>query len=405
MNWRITTSLEELEANPPRRLLLLYSGGVDGSYLLGWLRQHYIQTHALIVKIGAEHDTASARERAAQLGVEVTEADATEAFFRDFLPAAIHADAWYQGRFPVSSTLTRPLMARTAAIVARDLGCDAIAHSATYMQNTALRIGRPLVTLAPDIDHVAPFLASAISREDKIAAIERWGLEIDTGVHSIDENPWARVIECGSLESPENVLDESVFVWTRDPATCAGHAELELRFRAGLPTAVNGDDGSLGEIVQMLNGIGGAHGIGRHSGLEDTPFGVKNHEIREAPAATILSEAHAALVNAVCPMEEFAVRSSIAQAWTNSVVHGGWFGTMASSLAQCLANLDDHVTGDVHVRLERGHVTVLRTASPHGLYYSRLGDAFHEWMGDFSYAPWLMSRTVTDRARSTERDS
>lgn len=397
----IVTTLDELEADPPDHLLVLYSGGVDSTFLLAWLGERGIRADAVVVRIG-DHGTDDVGSRGRALGVPVHEVDATDEFFAEFVPAAIHADAWFQGRFPVSSTLTRPLMARTAVRVARELGCDAIGHTATYMQNTALRLGRSLLTLAGDLDLVAPFLGSDVPREMKLAALAERGLSFNTGILSIDANPWARVIECGSLESPENVLDESVFTWTRHPDDCPEAVRVELRFEAGLPVAIDQQALGLGDVVARLNRLGGMHGIGRHSGLEDTAFGVKNHEVREAPAATVLTEAHRALVNAVAPMDEHALRSTIAQEWTNSVVHGGWFGTTASSLRRCLADLDEPVTGDVLVRLDRGRVTVLRTSSPHGLYASRLGPPFHAAMRAYSYAPWLFTQTLTQRVRTSE---
>jgi argininosuccinate synthase len=397
---RFLTTIDELVARPPRHLVLLYSGGVDSSYLLRLLQDRPIAVTALNVRIGDQPDTDRAGALAEKLGARYREVDATAAFFAEFVPPAIHADAWYQGQFPVGSTLTRPLMARVAVDVARRVGADAVGHTATYMQNSALRLGRSVAALDPALDVVAPFLGSNVPREEKVAALHAAGLAVSAGVHSVDANPWARVIENGSLESPENLLLESVFRLTRPIADCPREpAELALDFRAGLPVALDGEPRPLGDLVGALNAIAGGHGVGRFSGLEDTPFGVKNHEVRESPAAAVITAAHKALANAVYGPREHAVRAFLATEWTDLVVRGGWFGHLGRSLARCLTDLDQPVTGSVRLRLHSGTVTVLRLAAASGLYYTRLGADFHDWMNRYSYEPWYRLATLADQVR------
>jgi argininosuccinate synthase len=394
------TSLPELSQQPPRHLLLLYSGGLDGTYLLQRLQELGITATALNVRIGDEDPVSTAADQARRFGARFRDIDATGRFFAEFAPAAVHAEACYQDLFPVGSTLTRPLMALMAVQVARELGCDVIGHTATYMQNSAIRLSASIAALAPDIGVAAPFLGSDIPREAKLAAVRGAGLCFPEGIHSVDANPWARVIECGSLEDPENYLDESVFRWTRDIAAAPDEpAEISLSFEHGLPVGLDDASIALGDLVVRLNTLGGRHGIGRYSGLEDTPFGVKNHEIREAPAATIIIKAHQVLANAIFTVREHAVHGSIAREWTSAVVHGGWFGNLGASLAKCLADLDQPLDGTVRLRLYKGSVTVLSTVSPNGLYYTRLGKAFHESMHDYSYTPWLALATLPAQLR------
>ena len=406
---RFITTLDDLAMAPPRRLLLLYSGGVDGTYLLRWLQLHRIEAVALTVNVdgavgagaNAAEESATAAEHAARFGAEYREYDAAWEFFADFVPMAIHADAYYQGQFPVGSTLTRPLMARTAVRLARELGCDAVGHTATYMQNSALRLSASVCALDGELDVVAPYLGSDVLRAEKLTALREAGLPFADGVHSVDANPWSRVIECGSLESPENELDETVFVRTRDVRDCpAEPALLDLSFEAGLPVALDGARTDLAELVGILNALGGIHGVGRFSGLEDTPFGVKNHEVRESPAAAVITAAHRALGNAVYNTREHAIRAGLARDWTDIVVHGGWYSHLGRSLAGILAALDQPLTGTVGLRLQSGSITVLRLSSPNGLYYSRLGKQFHDWMRSYSYDPWLTLATLTDQVRN-----
>jgi len=399
---RFVATLDELLSRPPRHLLLLFSGGLDSSYLLHRLTAgtgRPVPVTALNVRIGPQPDSGRAAELAARFDASYREVDATGEFFAEFVPAAVHADAYYQGQFPVGSTLTRPLMARVAVAAARELGCDAVGHTATYMQNSAARLSRSVAALDPGLDLVVPFLGSNLSREAKLAGLRAAGVELASGVHSVDANPWSRVIENGSLESPENRLAEQVFEWTRPAPDCPVEpAELELEFRAGLPVTLDGRRQPLSELVASLNTRAGEHGVGRFSGLEDTPFGVKNHEVRESPAAAVITTAHRALANAVFPTADHAVRAGIATEWTNLVVHGGWFGHLARCLAGCLAELDAPVTGSVQLRLHYATVTVLRLESGNGLYYTRLGGQFHDLMQGYSYPAWHRLATLADRA-------
>ncbi|MFE1781489.1 argininosuccinate synthase domain-containing protein [Streptomyces sp. NPDC059506] len=394
------TSLEELTEQPPQHMLLLYSGGLDGTYLLQQLQSLGTRVTALNVRIGDREPSATAAAQARKFGAEFVDVDVTDRFFGEFAPAAVHADALYQDQFPVGSTLTRPLMAQTAVRVAQEHGCDVIGHTATYMQNSSIRLSGSIAALAPEIGVAAPFLGSDLPREAKMAALQDAGLSFPEGIHSIDANPWARVIECGSLESPENRLDESVFRWTRDVDDAAADpVEVLLTFEHGLPVALDDRPIAFGDLVEHLNTLAGEHGVGRSSGLEDTPFGVKNHEVREAPAATVVIKAHQVLANAVLTAQEHAVRGAIAREWTTTVVQGGWFSHLGESLARCLADLDRPLEGSVRLRLHRGSLTVLGVTSPNGLYYTRLGKAFHASMSEYSYTPWLSLATLPSRLR------
>jgi argininosuccinate synthase len=395
---RFITSFEALTARLPNHLVLLYSGGVDGTYLLQRLCAERLRVIALNVRIGTEPASPTVAAQAARFGADFREVDATGDFYAEFVPPAIHADAYYQGQYPVGSTLTRPLMARVAVEVARELGADAVGHTATYTQNSSVRLTRSIVALEPELDVVAPFLGTAVTREEKVASLARSGITFATGLLSIDENPWARVIESGSLENPEWPLDESVFAITRDPETSpAGGLELDLEFDAGLPVALDGVRRDLAELVPLLNAVAGRHGIGRFSGLEDTPFGVKSHEVRESPGAAVITTAHRTLANAVYGTQEHLLRAHLGAQWTNAAVHGAWFSHVSRCLADCLARLDEPVTGSVRLRLHRGTLTVLRVEAARGIYFARLGHEYHEWMREYAYAPWLHLATLADR--------
>ncbi|MEQ4304948.1 argininosuccinate synthase domain-containing protein [Plantactinospora sp. B6F1] len=396
---QFASSLHSLERHLPRRPLVLYSGGVDGSYLLRWFVTRGSEPVALTVDLGTGEEDAA--ERARTLGAEPVRLSAEDEFFRDFLPAAIHAEAFYQGLYPIGSSISRPLYGKVAARVAAERGCDAICHSATALQNSGIRLSTAIAHAAPGLPLAAPFLESATPRPTMVAELAAAGVEFRHGEHSIDANPWARVIECGSLDSPENVLDTEVFEWTcaPDAPEAARPVILDLAFEGGLPVALDGKRMPLGPLVWRLNKLAGTRGVGRFSGLEDTHLWGKNHEIREAPAAAVITTAHRALSNAVFDAREHGLRQTLATAWTDSAVAGGWFDHTTGCIREVLARLDRIVTGAVTLRLVAGTVTVQRLESPHGLYRHRATEAAWPGPPPGGHAGLIVTLAHVDRLR------
>lgn len=404
----VLCELEDILENRDRRFLVLYSGGLDGSYFLQWAREQQLDVTALHVAF-TDGDADRARRNAALLNTPILVEDGTEKFANDFVAAAIHTNAWYQGLFPVGSTLSRPLMAEIAARVAEDLDCDVVVHTSTFMQNTAMRLGLALLSLAPNLGVAAPFTRTTLTRGEKMAALD--GLPLDLGAnarYSVDANPWARVIENDTLEDPELILpDAGVFLWTREledtPATAD---DLSIEFDEGLPYAVDGVAMPLAEIVGALNERGGAQGVGRHVGLESlNPSGLKNHEIREAPAATLITLAHRTLESAVFTDDELTMKSLIDTKATALAVGGDWFGVLATALRSASTQLDEASTGRVRIRMHRGQATVVAKSSPNGLYYHRFGDQFAEMMRRTSVAEQLSLASLPNRLRVTNHQS
>jgi argininosuccinate synthase len=393
---RVLTTLEEIKG-AGGRILVLYSGGLDGSFFLDWGRRNGLDMLAAHVCTG-DTDPARARRHAAVLGVPLIEAEVRDRFHDEYVAAAIRGNAYYQGRYPVGSSLTRPLMAETAAELARKHGCQVVLHTATYMQNTASRLTLGILALDPDLVVAAPFLSSAITREDKLLGLAGRGLDFPDGVYSIDANPWARVIECGTLEDPRNPLPEiGVFSWTRDAWDTPGRpADLTLTFRDGLPVACEDEEVSLRSLVARLNQLGGRYGVGRFSGLEDVAFGVKNHEIREAPAAHVITTAHRALEGAVLSERELTLKAHLDNEWTNLIVSGHWHSRLARSVRAFADMMSAPVEGRVGLRLDRGSVTVRWVDAPASLSYPAFGAEFHAVMADFSIASALRLRALTD---------
>lgn len=393
---RILTTFEELKA-VDGCILVLYSGGLDGSYLLDWGRRNGLDLLAVHVSTG-ETDMERACRHAELLDTPFLQVDVEDRFHDEYVAAAICGNAYYQGRYPVGSSLTRPLMAEVAVSVARERGCQVVLHTATYMQNTASRLTLGILALDPEIVVAAPFLTSAVSREEKLSRLADIGLEFEHGIYSIDANPWARVIECGTLEDPRNRLPNTgVFTWTRDPAAAPETpAEITLTFSGGLPVACDGEELSLSALVARLNELGGRYGIGRFSGLEDTAFGVKNHEIREAPAAHLITTAHRALEGAILNERELTLKAHLDNEWTNLIVAGHWHTRLARALRAFAETMSAPISGTVGLRLDRGSVSIQCVDAAAALSYPAFATDFHALMGEFSIASALRLRALAD---------
>ncbi|MBV9257653.1 MAG: argininosuccinate synthase [Ktedonobacteraceae bacterium] len=369
--------------------MLLYSGGIDGSYFLDWAQQEDIHVVALTVGLEDSAEYQNASETAHILGAHHVFQNKTEQFLQDYASRAIHANAFYQGLYPISSSLSRPLMIKAAAELAEQMGIQAVAHTSTCVQNSAARFNFSLMTIDPTLTIVTPFLGSQYTRSLKLQRLQERNLTFLSGIHSVDSNIWGRVIESGTLENPENDLPpDGVFTWTKEISATPDKPEmLEIEFEQGLPTKLNGHPLSLLEMVQALNELGGRHGVGRFSGLEETTFGVKNHEVREAPAAHILISAHRELEMAILTQAEVSLKLSLDNQWTNLVVSGQWYAHLAEAIYAFIKHMNALVNGKVRLKLYKGNLIVLSKVAPQGLYYAGFEDAFVSMIRDISFSP------------------
>jgi argininosuccinate synthase len=345
-------------------VLVLFSGGLDSSYVLLKLRELGIETIALHVAL-VENQTDSVRlARVAQLlGARLICIDAQDRFADSFVAPGILANGLYMGRYPVCSALSRPLICEIAIEQARLNSCTVICHTATFVQNSAARFNNSLHELDGDVAIGAPFLRDAIDREAKLQALNAAGYEAEHKVFSVDENLWGRVIECGVLDDPANEVPEEVFLWTQrvtPPAT----RKVKLRFRRGMPVALDSRAMTLREIISELNLIGGAFGIGRANSMEDTWIGIKNHEVREAPAAEIILRAHAELEGAILDRDEQRLKRQIDSEWTAHVVTGGWHSPLSRAMLSFITNLSAMIDGEVTLRLDPGRCFVDAISAP-----------------------------------------
>ncbi|HEV3231892.1 MAG TPA: argininosuccinate synthase [Candidatus Dormibacteraeota bacterium] len=369
-----------------KRLVLAYSGGLDTSVAIHWLSRRGYEVLALAIDLGEAKDLDAIQARALRNGATASfVVDARDLFLRHFAFPSLQAGALYEGRYPLATALGRPLIAKLMVDLARQEGAVAVAHGCTGKGNDQVRFDVATGALAPELEVVAPVRDWGMNRDEEIAYAREHGIEVPASVespYSTDVNLWGRSIECGVLEDPWEEPPEEVFAWTRDPlAAPARPGYVEIRFEAGLPVALDGEALAPVELVERLNALGGEHGVGRIDMVENRLVGIKSREIYEAPAAVILTGAHAALESITLAKDVVRFKDTVAQEWADLVYNGLWFGALRRDLFAFVASTQQHVSGDVRVKLYRGGMQVVGRKAPESLYRLELatyggGDAF-----------------------------
>lgn len=342
-----------------RPVVTLFSGGLDSSYLLYRLVQAgATNVHAVSVDVGGDERPRELRQITDRLGVQLHVLDEGAAFAREFVAPAIAAHARYLGTYPISSSLSRPLFARAALRTAEELGAEVILHTANRSQNTLRRLNGALEQLGFQGYFGSPYELEPVHREVKIKELQAFGLEeMAERSASADSNLWCREFESGILEDPEHhPIPESCFRWSArngDPAA----ETVEISFEAGAPVAVDGHRMDLVELIGTLNSLVGAHGLGRHTGLEHLPGGLKVLEVREAPSAWLLMASHQYLETATLDAETLREKLHLEQVWVREAVEGRWFGELRTACQGFIDQLSGGVTGTVRWRLDGGRST------------------------------------------------
>ncbi|MFJ9455876.1 argininosuccinate synthase-related protein [Kitasatospora sp. NPDC101447] len=342
-----------------RPVVTLFSGGLDSSYLLYRLVEAgATDVHAVSVDVGGDESRQELGRITDSLGVRLHVLDERAAFAREFVAPAIAAHAVYLGSYPISSSLSRPLFARAALRTAEELGAEVILHTANRSQNTLRRLNGALDQLGFRGRFGSPYELEPVHREKKTKELRAIGLEeMAERSASADSNLWCREFESGILDDPENhQVPESCFRWTARRPT-DGAETVEVAFESGVPVAVDGRRMDLVELIGTLNRIVGAHGLGRHTGLEHLPGGAKVLEVREAPAAWLLMASHRHLETATLDAETLREKLHLEQLWVREAVEGRWFGRLRSACQAFAAELAGPVTGTVRWRLADGRTT------------------------------------------------
>jgi argininosuccinate synthase len=395
------------------KVVLAYSGGLDTSVAIPWLREEKgMEVVTLTVDVGQPVDLETVRAKAVASGaVAAYVADARKEFAEEFLRPAIRANALYEGVYPLSTALARPLIARHLVEVARKEGAAAVAHGCTGKGNDQVRFELSTQSLAPELEVIAPAREWSMHRDEEIAYAARHGIPVSatkSSPYSTDENLWGRSVECGILEDPAVEPPEEVYAWTRSPRAAPDEpAHVALEFEDGVPIALGGHRKPLHEIVTTLNEVAGAHGVGRIDHLESRVVGIKSREVYECPAATVLLEAHRALEALVLPRDVLSFKRLVEQRYAELVYDGLWFAPLRASLDAFVAETQVRVSGEVSVKLWKGRATVSGRRSAASLYRAGLatyseGDKFRREMAEgFIYVWGLPSRTWASVAEPT----
>ncbi|MHB8571585.1 MAG: argininosuccinate synthase [Candidatus Dormibacteria bacterium] len=358
----------------PRKVVLAYSGGLDTSVCIPWIREHYdAEVVTLSIDLGAQKDLEGAQQRALRSGAtRAIVVDAREVFLRQFAWPTLQAGALYEGVYPLATALSRPLIAALQVEVAREEGADAIAHGCTGKGNDQVRFDVATAALAPDLQVVAPVREWRMNRDDEIEYARQHGIEVPATVespYSVDENLWGRSIEAGVLEDPWEEPPADVYLWTADPRQAPPEPELvEIGFERGVPVALDGREVGPVELVTELNRRGGAHGVGRIDHVENRLVGIKSREIYEAPAAVILTQAHAALESLTLPRDVAHYKEGVAAEWGRLTYNGLWFSGLRQSLGALVAHTQQHVSGEVRIKMYRGNAAVVGRKARASLY-------------------------------------
>ncbi|AEH10575.1 MULTISPECIES: argininosuccinate synthase [Protofrankia] len=371
------------------RVVLAYSGGLDTSVAIGWIgAETGAEVVALAVDVGqGGEDLEVIRQRALTCGaVESVVVDAREEFARAFVAPAIRANALYMDRYPLISSLSRPVIVRHLVEAARTFGAGAIAHGCTGKGNDQVRFEVGVMALAPELKVLAPVRDSGMTRDKAIAFADERGLPIDVTArspYSIDQNLWGRTAECGVLEDPWAQPPEDVFVYTADPTLARDPDEVTIGFVDGLPVSLDGRALPLPELVAELNTRAGAQGVGRIDLIEDRLVGIKSREIYECPAAITLLTAHRDLEDLTLERDLARFKRGVDQRWAELVYDGLWYSPLRAALDAFVDDASVRVSGDVRIRLAGGVAQVVGRRSEASLYDHALatydaGDQFDQ---------------------------
>ncbi|HSW95831.1 MAG TPA: argininosuccinate synthase [Patescibacteria group bacterium] len=370
------------------RIVLAYSGGLDTSVAVAWLRETYgFEVVTCTGDLGSVKDLPGIQRKAIQSGAtKAIVHDAREPFVTFFLWPALQAGALYEGRYPLATALGRPLLAKLLVDAARAEGARYVAHGSTGKGNDQVRFDLAVGALAPELTVIAPLRGGMnMSREEEIDYAKARGIPVPVtkkSPYSVDENLWGRSIEAGVLEDPWGAPPRDVFQWTVDPDEAPAKAkELVIGFEQGIPATIDGSKMAGVALIEKLNDLGGKHGVGRIDQIENRLVGIKSREIYEAPAAVILHLAHRALEDMVLSKESLRSKARIADEYADLIYNGLWFSAHHQDLAAYVHSTQRFVTGEIRVRLHRGTAVVVGRRSEHSLYSTALatygkGDAF-----------------------------
>jgi argininosuccinate synthase len=400
-----------------RRVLLLYSGGLDTSVMLKWIQDRYeAEVVALTVNLGQPgEDYSVVKGKALQIGaVEAHVVDAREEFVRAYVLPAIKANAVYGLGYPLFTALGRPLIAKLAVDYARRTGCDTVAHGCTGKGNDQVRIEATIATLAPELRVIAPVRSWRMGREEETAYAREHGIPVKGGAevvpYSIDDNLWGRSSEGRWIEDLAHAPEDDVFQLVTRPEEAPDEPEVvTVEFERGLPVGLNGARMRPVELLEHAAEIGARNGVGIVDHIEDRIVGLKVRDIYEVPAAAILLLAHQELEKLVGTIHQNQLKPMLDQRWAYFVYAGLWWEPARADLDAYMDAVNEQVTGIVGIKLYKGSARVVTRSSPNAVYDPELA-TFAESGGLFSQAAspgfielWSLQSRMAWRLRHGQR--
>jgi argininosuccinate synthase len=358
-----------------KKVVLAYSGGLDTSVAVAWLReQHSVEVVTLTVDVGGGSLKEGVAERAISAGASrAYVVDGRDRFVRDFVFPSLQANSKYQGVYPLATALARPLIAQLLVEVADRERADAVAHGCTGKGNDQVRFDVAVHALDPKLEVVAPMrVGMGLSGEQEIDYALARGIEIPAGRksgYSIDRNLWGRSIETGVLEDPWMTPPADVYEWTVDPGAAPDiPTEVTIGFEGGVPVSLDSEPIAPAELVERLNVLAGRHGVGRIDHVEDRLVGIKSREIYEAPAAVVLHAAHAALEGLTLSKEQLRFNRIVSNEIAQATYDGLWFSALQRDLLEYIRSSQRVVNGQVRMRLDHGNAIIVGRRSDDSLY-------------------------------------
>ncbi|HDR7663004.1 argininosuccinate synthase [Bacillus wiedmannii] len=360
-----------------KKVVLAYSGGLDTSVAIKWLQEKNYDIIALCLDLGEGKDLAFVKEKALSVGaIKSYMIDVQEEFANEYALMAMQAHTLYEGKYPLVSALSRPLIAKKLVEIAEQEGATAVAHGCTGKGNDQVRFEVSIQALNPYLEVIAPVREWKWSREEEIAYAKENDVPIPINLDSpfsIDQNLWGRSNECGILEDPWAAPPEDAYEMTLVLEDTPNKPEfVEIGFEAGVPTTLNGTAYSLSELIKTLNALAGKHGVGRIDHVENRLVGIKSREVYECPAAMTLITAHKELEDLTHVKEVAHFKPVIEQKITELIYNGLWFSPLKQALHAFLQETQKNVTGTVRVKLFKGHAIVEGRKSEYSLYDEKL---------------------------------
>ncbi|MEH7115893.1 argininosuccinate synthase [Neobacillus vireti] len=369
------------------KIVLAYSGGLDTSVSVKWIQEKYgYDVIALGLDVGEGKDLEAIKNKALNVGAsKAYMIDAKELLAKEYILPALKANCLYEGKYPLSSALSRPLISKLLVEVAEKEGATAVAHGCTGKGNDQVRFEVSIQALNPSLKVVAPVREWGMTRDEEIKYAEENGIPIPVNLDnpfSIDANIWGRACEAGVLEDPWAEAPEAAFDWTNPIELTPDVPEyIEIEFEQGVPVALNGEKLPLVQLIETLNTLGGKHGVGRIDHIENRLVGIKSREVYENPAALILINAHKELEFLTLTREVTQFKTQVEQQMAKIIYEGLWYSPIKPALDAFIDETQKVVSGTIRVKLFKGNHTVVGRKSPHSLYNEELatyakGDAF-----------------------------